>query len=125
MTYWFCFPTLPSDPQWKRTGDIGRFNANESTALVERVGTWRYSVDNREYGFFLAKKVRGKEADALRSSLDDPDEPDIGFKWEVGSLRDFESGFFNDIPVPRMIPGPTYLTNYPERRPLSSPISNL
>lgn len=98
MTYWFCFPTLPSDPQWKRTGVIGRFTADESTALVDRVGTWRYSVDNREYGFFLAKKVRGKDAEALRSSLDNPDEENIGFKWEVASLRDFETGFFTGIP---------------------------
>ncbi|KAI1850775.1 hypothetical protein JX266_004057, partial [Neoarthrinium moseri] len=98
MTYWFCFPTLPSDPQWKRVGSIGRFTGDESTALVERIGTWRYSVDNREYGFFLAKKVRGEEAEKLRSSLDMPADEDIGYKWEVGSLRDFETGFFSNIP---------------------------
>jgi ubiquitin-like modifier-activating enzyme ATG7 len=96
MTYWFCFPTLPSDPQWKRVGDIGRFTGNESTALVDRVGTWRYSVDSREYGFFLAKKLRGEEADKHRSSLDMPSD-DVGYKWDVGSLRDYETGFFDNV----------------------------
>ncbi|GAP83291.1 putative ubiquitin-like modifier-activating enzyme atg-7 [Rosellinia necatrix] len=92
MTYWFGFPTLPSDPAWKRTGEIQRLTTAESTALVDRVGTWRYSVDDREYGFFLVKKTRGK-----RPSLD-PSSEDIGYTWEIGSLRNFESGFFLGIP---------------------------
>ncbi|ORY64969.1 E1-like activating enzyme [Pseudomassariella vexata] len=98
MTYWFCFATLHSDPQWKRTGEIGRLTASESTDLVDRVGTWRYSVDDRQYGFFLAKKLRGKEAEMASSSLDMPSEEDTGFRWDVGSLRDFETGFFDGVP---------------------------
>ncbi|KAH8671032.1 hypothetical protein BX600DRAFT_379440 [Xylariales sp. PMI_506] len=98
MIYHFCFPTLPSDPQWKRTGDIGRLTSAESTALVDVVGTWRYRVDSRQFGFFLAKKLRGEDAEKLRSSLDAPEEEDIGYKWEIGSLGDFETGFFNNIP---------------------------
>lgn len=94
MTYWFGFPTLPSDPAWKRTGDIQRLSPAESTALVDQVGTWRYSVDNREYGFFLAKKTRGKRRS---TNLDLPSE-DIGYTWEIGSLRDFENNFFLGIP---------------------------
>ncbi|KAI1173135.1 hypothetical protein F4777DRAFT_581259 [Nemania sp. FL0916] len=90
MTYWFGFPTLPSDPAWKRAGEIQHLTPAESTALVERVGTWRYSVDNREYGFFLAKKVRGKRAPANS----DPSSEDIGYTWEVSSLRSFENDFF-------------------------------
>ncbi|KAI0156811.1 hypothetical protein GGR57DRAFT_71293 [Xylariaceae sp. FL1272] len=94
MTYWFGFPTLPSDPAWKRSGDIQHLTPGESTALVERVGTWRYSVDSREYGFFLAKKVRGR-----RSSIDlEEGAEDIGYTWEVGSLRDFEDHFFVGVP---------------------------
>ncbi|KAI0114500.1 hypothetical protein GGR51DRAFT_504666 [Nemania sp. FL0031] len=93
MTYWFGFPTLPSDPAWKRAGEIKRLTPAESTALVDRVGTWRYSVDNREYGFFLAKKVRNKR----RSVILDPPSEDIGYTWEVGSLRDFENNFFLGI----------------------------
>ena len=94
FTYWFAFPALHSQPQWKRTGPIGHLTSDESTALVERIGTWRYMVDSREYGFFLAKKVRGDEAGA-KSPLDEPG-PDIGYRWEVGSLRDFETGFFKN-----------------------------
>ncbi|KAI1365757.1 hypothetical protein F5Y08DRAFT_303055 [Xylaria arbuscula] len=94
MTYWFGFPTLPSDPAWKRAGEIQRLTPDESTALVERMGTWRYSVNNREYGFFLAKKVRTKRSPA---SMDNPSE-DIGFDWDIGCLREFENGFFLGIP---------------------------
>lgn len=97
MSYWFAFPALQSDPQWKRCGSIGRFTVSESTQLVERVGTWRYTVDDREYGFFLAKKLRGGEAEKARSSLD-MSEDDIGFKWDVASLREYERGFFKGVP---------------------------
>ncbi|KAI1502805.1 hypothetical protein F5X99DRAFT_143452 [Biscogniauxia marginata] len=96
MTYWFGFPTLHSDPPWKRTGDIARLTSDESTALVDRVGTWRYSVDNREYGFFLAKKLRNQRSSRSLSPLDEATEK-IGYKWEVGSLREFENGFFLGI----------------------------
>ncbi|KAI1814022.1 hypothetical protein GGS20DRAFT_441304 [Poronia punctata] len=94
MTYWFGFPTLPSDPAWKRDGEIQTLTPAESTALVERVGTWRYSVDSREYGFFLAKKVRGKRSPPGL----DPPSGDIGYGWEIGSLRDFENDFFLGVP---------------------------
>ena len=97
MTYWFGFPALHSEPQWKRTGDILRLTSAESIALVDRLGTWRYAVDNREHGFFLAKKVRGKAAEDVASPLETPSES-IGYEWDVGCLRDFETGFFNDIP---------------------------
>ncbi|KAI1331884.1 hypothetical protein F5Y16DRAFT_395173 [Xylariaceae sp. FL0255] len=92
MTYWFGFPTLPSDPAWKREGEIQHLTAAETTALVERVGTWRYGVDSREYGFFLAKKVRSRS-----TAIDDSAE-DIGYLWEIGSLREFENHFFVGVP---------------------------
>ncbi len=98
MTYWFGFPALHSDPQWKRTGEIQRLTPAESTALVDRIGTWRYGVDSREHGFFLAKKVRDKSKGDVGVSLEHlPD--DIGYAWEVGCLRDFEAGFFNNTPT--------------------------
>ncbi|KAK7754829.1 Autophagy protein 7 [Diatrype stigma] len=81
MTYWFGFPAVHSDPQWKRTGDV-----------------LRLTPDSREHGFFLAKKVRGRNKDDIGSPLEMPSE-NIGFEWEVGCLRDFETGFFNDIPA--------------------------
>ncbi|KAK8089678.1 hypothetical protein PG997_004639 [Apiospora hydei] len=89
----YSVPSLLSS-YWKRSGSIGRFTPDESSQLVERIGTWRYSADDREYGFFLAKKVRGGEA---RSSLD-LQEDDLGFKWDVASLGEFEKGFFKGIP---------------------------
>ncbi|KYK60493.1 E1-like protein-activating enzyme Gsa7p/Apg7p [Drechmeria coniospora] len=94
FTYWFAFPALHSDPQWKRSGPSARFSSDESTTLVDKIGTWRYSVDNREHGFFLAKKVRGQEADFDESEAAHK----LDFKWEVGSLSQFEDGFFNGIP---------------------------
>lgn len=92
FTYWFGFPALHSDPLWKRTGPVIHLDSQESTALVERLGTWRYMVDSREHGFFLAKKVRGENT-GYKSPLEDSTS-DIGYRWEVGSLRDFETGFF-------------------------------
>lgn len=61
---------------------------------MDRVGTWRYSVDGREHGFFLAKKVRGQEADVEESEAAHK----LSYRWEVGSLRQFEDGFFNEVP---------------------------
>lgn len=92
--YWFAFPALHSDPQWKRTGPVGRLDSAESTALVEKVGTWRYGVDSREHGFFLAKKVRSQST----TGFDDEHFAKTGYRWVIGSLRDFETGFFNNIP---------------------------
>lgn len=94
FTYWFAFPALQSSPQWKRTGDAERLTADESTALVDRVGTWRYSVDTREHGFFLAKRVRGEKAEQEQSEA----ASHLAYRWEVGSLREFEEGFFNGVP---------------------------
>ncbi|KFA66998.1 hypothetical protein S40285_06253 [Stachybotrys chlorohalonatus IBT 40285] len=94
FTYWFAFPALHSDPQWKRSGPTERLTSDESIALVDKVGTWRYGLDGREHGFFLAKKIRGVEPD--------PQDPEstqrLSFKWEVASLRRFEDGFFNNVP---------------------------
>ncbi|PHH78457.1 hypothetical protein CDD83_3976 [Cordyceps sp. RAO-2017] len=94
FTYWFAFPALHSDPQWKRTGPVERFTADESTSLVDKVGTWRYSVDNREHGFFLAKRVRGGD---VAFAEDGELTQKLGFRWEVASLGRFDSGFFNDV----------------------------
>ncbi|KAK4156281.1 hypothetical protein C8A00DRAFT_41243 [Chaetomidium leptoderma] len=96
LTYWFAFPALHSDTPWKQTGPVGRMNAQESTALVDSVGTWRYVVSNEgEHGFFLVKKVRDEDG-APRPLLDDVP-ADIGYRWQIGSLRDFEAGFFNNV----------------------------
>ncbi|CAK7223457.1 Autophagy protein 7 [Sporothrix curviconia] len=124
FTYWFAFPALHSDPQWKRTGEVSRLGKKETVQLVDKVGTWRYGTDSRQHGFFLAKRVpisssasagngdigdgdhdggdRDGDGGSLRSrnsaAFLDPDEIELGFRWEIGSLRDFESGFFNGVP---------------------------
>jgi ubiquitin-like modifier-activating enzyme ATG7 len=51
------------------------------------------SVDSRQHGFFLAKKVRGNHGNERPSTPGD----DLGYHWEVGSLGDFEQGFFKDV----------------------------
>ncbi|KAF4124315.1 ubiquitin-like modifier-activating enzyme ATG7 [Geosmithia morbida] len=94
FTYWFAFPALHSDPQWRRAGAAERFDADESTALVDRVGTWRYSVDSREHGFFLAKKVRGQSTEPEEGEAANR----LPYRWEVASLRQFENGFLADVP---------------------------
>ncbi|GAO19463.1 hypothetical protein UVI_02064170 [Ustilaginoidea virens] len=96
FTYWFAFPALHSDPQWKRCGPSERFTADESTALVDRVGTWRYSVDSREHGFFLAKKVR--DGQEVETEDMEGTAGKLSFRWQVASLRCFEEGFFNAEP---------------------------
>lgn len=77
-------------------------SSEESTALVDSVQTWRYSVDARQYGFFLAKKVRtGDEIDAEDQPPPTPTTPasQLGFKWMITGLAGFESGFFKDCPA--------------------------
>ncbi|EQB55638.1 hypothetical protein CGLO_04416 [Colletotrichum gloeosporioides Cg-14] len=100
FTYWFAFPALHSDPQWKRTGPIGRLDPKESTALVDRVGTWAANRDKRQNGFFLAKKARGTDVSDLdkdaNSDLHDLNDT-FGYVWEVANLGDFENGFFDDV----------------------------
>jgi len=86
---------------------------------VERVGTWRYMVDSREHGFFLAKKLRG---DDIKSPLDE-NVAEIGYRWEIGSLRDFETGFFNNVPAEDRYIAFVDPSNYPEYP--SWPLRNL
>ncbi|THV52048.1 hypothetical protein BGAL_0091g00030 [Botrytis galanthina] len=95
FTYWFAFPALHSEPAWRKVEQPPKFSAEETTALTEELGTWRYSHDNREHGFFLAKRVY--------TSSDQPQDPeneptsDLPFRWVIGSLREFENGFFNGV----------------------------
>ncbi|KAF9882268.1 hypothetical protein CkaCkLH20_00304 [Colletotrichum karsti] len=100
FTYWFAFPALHSDPQWKRTGPVGRLDPKESTALVDCVGTWAANRDKRQNGFFLAKKVRGADVSDLdkdaNSDLHDLNDT-FGYIWEVANLGDFENGFFDGV----------------------------
>lgn len=76
----------------------------ETQALVDSVQTWRYSVDTRQHGFFLAKRVRGLMRSASAASTDGDDQrpktpktptEKLGWTWSVASLSSFETGFFD------------------------------
>lgn len=91
-----------------------RFTGQESAALVDCVQTWRYGVDARQHGFFLAKRIRGSSGtlgSPPMSPAGDASDPeaglrpitpatpgqDLGFVWAVSSLASYEDGFFRDI----------------------------
>ncbi|KAI9812633.1 MAG: Autophagy protein 7 [Pycnora praestabilis] len=117
--YWFAFPALHSDPPWKpidsRDSKPLQLTGLETTSLVEKVQTWRYSVDSRQHGFFLAKRVRGFPKDSSKELGEDPDAKEgeqeerpapttpgtpgqsLGFVWVVSSLSSYERGFFDSI----------------------------
>ena len=120
FSYHFAYPALHSDPPWRLASEATapkRFSVAETVALVDKVQTWRYSVDTRQHGFFLAKKVRrsymdddgartpkdGASEQGIGSAQDlqepqspvTPSTPDPGFTWVIGSLSSFESGFFD------------------------------
>ncbi|KAL8703276.1 MAG: hypothetical protein Q9201_003539 [Fulgogasparrea decipioides] len=121
FTYLFGFPALHSEPAWRvtastkdnlRGADSERIDeessmdlsGNESMALVESVQTWRYGVDARQYGFFLAKKayessskkpVEKTSGDGPQSRPTSPDSLD--YSWVIGSLAKYEDGFFAGV----------------------------
>ena len=112
-------PSLESEPDHKSHGAEGlvtHMTGQETAALVDSVQTWRYSVDSRQHGFFLAKKQRsftspGTTLDKESGERAAPAEEDskyrpitpgtpgekLGFDWSIGSLTDYEIGFFDDI----------------------------
>ncbi|KAB5554704.1 hypothetical protein GE09DRAFT_1203766 [Coniochaeta sp. 2T2.1] len=121
FTYWFGFPALHSEPQWKRTGPTKHLEPSESTMLVEEYGTWIYGLDKRQVGFFLAKRVRGGDGGS-KSPIDDPGN-DIGYSWSLGCLGDFENGFFNGVQEEDQFIGFVDPSNYPNYP--SWPLRNL
>lgn len=125
FTYWFAFPALHSDPQWKRVGPVGKLDQQETTALVEKIGTWRYSVDDRQFGFFLAKRVRGSDDSRSKNSFESnpEDDDELGFRWDVAPLRSFESGFFDNVPEEDKFVAFVDASNYSEHP--SWPLRNL
>ena len=125
FTYHFAYPAIHSDPQWRLLAPeqnpesgISHLEAKESENLVDTVQTWRYSVDTRQHGFFLAKRLRkdvleaewrmGRgeiEEEEEDGNLHQPKKPkvtrtssltELGFLWSVGSLSSYENGFFNN-----------------------------
>ncbi|KAI9704568.1 MAG: Autophagy protein 7 [Bogoriella megaspora] len=112
FTYHFAFPAIHSDPPWKSTGDEGvavkKLAPTETTGLVDTVQTWKYGVDSRQHGFFLAKRIRNLPVDTKSSTKEGneqegesqtpitPTAKEHGYLWSVGSLSSYENGFFKD-----------------------------
>ncbi|KAI4721237.1 E1-like protein-activating [Aureobasidium sp. EXF-10727] len=111
FTYQFAYPALHSDPTWS-CSTAQKITPKETVELVDKVQTWRYSVDARQHGFFLAKKIRGDDLDDDHEShtpLDEPDDRDFehdhpqpsvdspDYRWKIAALANYETGFFNNV----------------------------
>ncbi|CZT12377.1 related to APG7 (component of the autophagic system) [Rhynchosporium agropyri] len=99
FTYWFAFPALHSEPVWKQVegAPSNQLSGNETGALADVLGTWRYAHDKREHGFFLVKKTSPSLPSSERPSTPGASGDELNYDWVVGSLREFESGFFDGI----------------------------
>ena len=117
FVYHFGFPALHSDPPWSfgdrpesqssKASESDRLclSSEESGALVECVQTWRYLVDSRQYGFFLAKRYQDLcpvKAESPRNHEDSSRtsqkrDPSIKISWDIGSLGQYEHGFFEGV----------------------------
>ncbi|OAL70832.1 E1-like protein-activating enzyme Gsa7p/Apg7p [Trichophyton violaceum] len=105
FSYWFAFPAIHSSPPWVPTASPINKDETDSTGqkpvghasqqltepetvnLVEAVQTWRYGVDARQHGFFLAKKVwAAPDAKPLKGP----------YEWQISSLSGYEEGFFDN-----------------------------
>lgn len=125
FTYHFAYPAIHSDPQWRLVAPegnaeagISHLKARETETFVDNVQTWRYSVDSRQHGFFLAKRLRKDVLEAdwrMGKGEIEEDEEDgnlfykktpkqtrtsslseLGFLWSIGSLSSYENGFFDN-----------------------------
>ena len=125
FTYHFAYPAVHSDPQWRLVAPEGNAEAGiqhlkekETETLVDTVQTWRYSVDTRQHGFFLAKRLRKEVLEAEwrmgRGEVEEEEEDgnlykpktpkvtrtsslsELGFLWSIGSLSSYENGFFDN-----------------------------
>ncbi|KAK4979159.1 Autophagy protein 7 [Elasticomyces elasticus] len=128
FTYHFAYPCIHSDPPWRLLSPEGteaadgvrKLGKKETETLVETVQTWRYSVDTRQHGFFLAKRVRKEVLEAqwrqhggggeIEEEKDDDGNMnfaaqnrrksrtqslgELGFLWSVASLSSYEDDFF-------------------------------
>lgn len=77
-----------------------RLSGLETTALVDCVQTWRYGVDARQFGFFLAKRLResrGEGFDGHRPHTPERLDHGVDYTWVIDSLASYETGFFDDV----------------------------
>ena len=127
FSYWFGFPAIHSDPSWvpadssseesitqgtenTASHPSNKLSNDETTTLFDAVQTWRYSVDARQHGFFLAKRVRHNFNELNtrddQGGISEHDEDNrqrtpgtpglnLGFTWKIASLSGVEQGFFD------------------------------
>ncbi|MCJ1352380.1 MAG: Autophagy protein 7 [Icmadophila ericetorum] len=111
FTYHFGFPALHLDSSWTivtpepaRSSGVETLDTDETIALEDYVQTWRYSVDTRQYGFFLAKRKwfsidgqTGGEQAQNRPTTPATPGPKLDFAWVIDSLGSYEKGFFEGV----------------------------
>ena len=126
--YWFAFPALHSAPSWtpqdsdmQGTPSLNQHGDNntsggrnlsdiENSTLVDAVQAWSQTIDERQRGFFLARKFRSSQrgvgtvhgTNRMLSHASPGTVPLVkpGFSWEIAPLSAYEDGFFNGIPFP-------------------------
>lgn len=106
FSYWFAFPAIHSTPSWvpsdseskntaQETSPLSSSQRNltavESSTLVEAVQTWRYGVDSRQHGFFVARKEYDSSSNSENGQTSSNE---LNFVWKVAPLSAFEDGFF-------------------------------
>ncbi|EER28207.1 Autophagy protein 7 [Coccidioides posadasii str. Silveira] len=125
FSYWFAFPAIHSNPPWvpspvhhdSRDLDKSENAIHQSSfsltnsdrdALVDAVLAWRSTVEPRQHGFFLARRVRHlpsqpqlesnipTDPGSNASPLQAPDYNKCNCTWEVSSLSTYENGFFGN-----------------------------
>ncbi|KAL4885384.1 hypothetical protein BJY04DRAFT_231873 [Aspergillus karnatakaensis] len=88
--YWFAFPAIHSDPSWipleTLLGETGRtklqhLSSAENLSLAKSVQNWSRRVDDRQHGFFLARRTKAHDGH--------------GVSWKISSLSGYEDGFFD------------------------------
>lgn len=116
--YWFAFPALHSSPSWallektEEAGNSGQTREAVSPAgglkdaeisnLVETIKTWSYSVEDRQRGFFLARRVHGasngtivESNSGITDNVTESSNHD-GPRWRIAPLLAYEDGFFKE-----------------------------
>ncbi|OKL55737.1 Ubiquitin-like modifier-activating enzyme atg7 [Talaromyces atroroseus] len=103
--YWFAFPAITSQPHWIPAEQTSldaqvsasgpsipgsrKLSAEESSALVDAVQTWKADTDVCQHGFFLARREKEK------SVSDNAETTNKAYEWKVSSLAGWETGFFH------------------------------
>lgn len=81
----------------------------ESSTLVDAVQAWSHGVDERQRGFFLARKswcgphgvgetTHGSNRISPLTPTETEPPVDPGFSWMIAPLSAYEDGFFNAVP---------------------------